>query len=58
MNPHTPFHMDVNVKVNAQDQIQWILAIQGSHLRDSLILKNLAGPFLKKKDFWKIWVWV
>ena len=50
--------MDQIVKVKDQDQFQWILVVQGSHLKDQLVLKNLAGPFLKKKDFLKIWVWV
>ena len=40
--------MDISVKVKAQDQFQWILVVQGSHLKDQLVLKNLAGPFLKK----------
>ena len=45
--------MDTSVKVKAQDQFQWILVVQGSRLKDQLVLKNLAGPFLKKMIFWK-----
>ena len=48
---HTAIHMDKSVKLNAQNQFQWILVVQASYLKDQLVLKILAGPFLKKLIF-------
>ena len=53
----TAIHMDKSVKLKAQDQFQWILVVQGSHLKDQLVLKKLAGPFLKKNIFLKFEQW-